>query len=171
MRFAVNGHLTGPTIVDVPSIWARVMSATDDGETVQATEEQGGAVGDRPEADRLSAVIEALMEEQRQREVQVAEDHARREREFERLQERREHDMQEKMDVVLRLLETVKGKDHAGESAVRVAKLTDTDDIEGYLTTDGHVRHRQVALGLFVSAQTNRKGTGSVCGYRYGGGR
>ena len=111
------------------------MSATDDGETVRETEEQGGAVGDRPEADRLSAVVEALMEERRQREVQVAEDRARREREFERLQDRREHDMQEKMDVVLRLLETVKGKDHAGESAVRVAKLTDTDDIEGYLTT------------------------------------
>ena len=35
------------------------MSATDDRETVQETEDQGGAVGGRPEANRLSAVVEA----------------------------------------------------------------------------------------------------------------
>ena len=111
------------------------MSATEERETVQETEEQGGAVGGRPEADRLSSVIDALMEDRRLREAQVAEERARRECEFDRLQTRREQEMQEKMDVVLRLLETVKGKDHTGESAVRVAKLTDADDIEGYLTT------------------------------------
>ena len=108
------------------------MSATDDRETVQETEGQGGAVGGRPEADRSSAVVEALMEDRRLREVQVAEDRAQREREFECLQEGQERNMQEKMDVVLCLLETVKGKDHAGESTVKVAKLTYTDD---YLMT------------------------------------
>ena len=73
-----------------------VMSATDNRETVQETQEQGGAVGDQPKADRLSAVVESLME-RRQREVQVTEDCARRECMFERLQEQRELNMQEKM--------------------------------------------------------------------------
>ena len=76
----VNGRLTRPMIVNVHSIWMRVqdavMSTTDNRKTVQETQEQGGAVGDQPKADRLSAVVEALME-RRQREVQVTEDCAR----------------------------------------------------------------------------------------------
>ena len=78
------------------------------------------------------------MEDQQQREEQVTEERAQRECKFERQQERREHKMQEKMDMVMRLVENVgKSKVHlqSGEWVVKVAKLTDDDDIEGYLTT------------------------------------
>ena len=88
------------------------------------------------ESDRLSAIIQTLMDDRRQRELQIAEEHAQWEREFERQQERRQREMDEKMDVVMRLVENVgKSKSNSGEGAVQVAKLTDDDDIEGYLTT------------------------------------
>ena len=96
-------------------------------------DETGNGAG---ESDRLSAIIQTLMDDRRQRELQIAEERAQREREFERQQERRQREMDEKMDVVMRLVENVgKSKSNSGEGAVQVAKLTDDDDIEGYLTT------------------------------------
>ena len=106
------------------------MSTTDEGPNL---DEIGDEAGD---ADRLSTIITALMDDRRQREAQIAEERAQREREFERQQERRQREMDEKMEVVMRLVENVgKSKSNSGEGAVRVAKLTDDDDIEGYLTT------------------------------------
>ena len=85
------------------------------------------------DADRLGAIIQTLMDDRRQRETQIAEERAQREREFERQQERRQREMDEKMDVVMSLVENVGS--NSGEGTVKVAKLTDDDDIEGYLTT------------------------------------
>ena len=99
------------------------------------SEEFGSASG---EAERLSAIVQALIEERRERETQLAEERAQREHEFERQRQQREDEMQGKFDMVMRLVENVgKGKSSApsGEAAVKVTRLAEDDDIEGYLTT------------------------------------
>ena len=98
----------------------------------------GGDATVEREADRLSAIIESLVEERRVRDAQIAEERAQREREFERQRLQREEEMQQKIEMMMRLVQNV-GKSKlstpAGESAVKVAKLTEDDDIEGYLMT------------------------------------
>ena len=89
--------------------------------------------------DQLSSIIQVLMEERRLRETQISEERERREREFERQQLQREAEMQEKFEMVMRVLEHTAGKSKSpvssGELTVKVAKLTDDNDIEGYVTT------------------------------------
>ena len=69
--------------------------------------EQGERRTEAQEADRLSTIIQTLMEERQQREAQMAEERTRREEEIARQQERHERDMQEKMDAMMRLVENV----------------------------------------------------------------
>lgn len=113
---------------------------SEDGETPVGGVTGGSEGSDSPpgEAERLSAIIQTLMEERRERETQIAEERALREREFERQRLQRESEMQEKFDMVMRLVENVGKSKHSapsGESTVKVTKLTEDDDVEGYLTT------------------------------------
>ena len=64
----------------------------------------GGVRVRNREAERLSAIIQALMTERRERETQMAEERELREREFERQRLQRENEMQEKFDMVMRMV-------------------------------------------------------------------
>ena len=112
------------------------MSST---ETPHAVEESAGE-GDGAEGGRLEtsgnanpdimAVVELLMQDRRRREEEIAEDRARRECEM----ERRVSEMKGQMETFCKMMErTGRGKTNPGEALVKVSKLADTDDIEGYL--------------------------------------
>ena len=114
------------------------MSST---ETPHAVEESAGE-GDGAEGGRLEtsgnanpdimAVVELLMQDRRRREEEIAEDRARRECEM----ERRVSEMKGQMETFCKMMErTGRGKTNPGEALVKVSKLADTDDIEGYLLT------------------------------------
>ena len=99
------------------------------------TEETQTRAGDWPargtSAD-VSALMQMLVEDRRWREEEFAEDRARQSREM----ERRVGEMREQMDVMVQLMEgSTKSKPPSGEALVKVAKLAETDDIEGYLLT------------------------------------
>ena len=80
----------------------------------------------------IMSLMELLLEDRRRREEEITEERVRRERES----ERRAAEMKEQMEAMFRLVErTTKGKKDSGEALVKVAKLTDSDDIEGYLVT------------------------------------
>ena len=80
----------------------------------------------------VSALMQMLVEDRRLREEEFAEDRARQTREM----ERRVDEMREQMDAMIRLMEgSAKSKPPSGEALVKVAKLAETDDIEGYLLT------------------------------------
>ena len=98
----------------------------------------------------ITALVEMLMQDRRRREEEIAEDRARREREM----ERRVVEMKEQMEAMCRLMEhSGRSKAHAGEALVKVAKLTDSDDIEGYLLTIAQQSRTKTAFttpfGLF----------------------
>ena len=95
--------------------------------------ERGSAGGSRPAAGPdIMTVVEMLMQDRRRREEEIAEDRARREREM----ERRVCEMKEQMEAMCKMMEhSGRSKTHPGEALVKVAKLAETDDIEGYLLT------------------------------------
>lgn len=100
-----------------------------------ASEEQGSSGGSpRRETSEMTTLIQMLIEDRRRREAEVAEDRERREREM----EQRVEEMREQVETMRRLVES-SGKSrshtHPNEALVKVAKLTESDDIEGYLTT------------------------------------
>ena len=106
-----------------------------------------------------------LMEERRQRETQFAEEREQREREIERQRLQREAEMQEKLDMVMRLVENVgKSKSAApsGEATVKISKLTGEDDIEGYLTTfESSLRSCKEEMALSIGPKIVWEGTAS----------
>ena len=95
------------------------------------TEETEARPGDWS-AHGTSADVCMLVEDWCRREEEFVEDRARQTREMERLV----GEMREQMDVMVWLMEgNAKSKPPLGEALVKVAKLAETDDIEGYLLT------------------------------------
>lgn len=89
---------------------------------------EGGRAAVSPD---IMTVVQMLLDDRRRREEEIAEDRARREREM----EQRVSDVREQMDAMCKMMEQTGRKKTAGEALVKVAKLADTDDIEGYLLT------------------------------------
>ena len=114
------------------------MSDTESGPAVRdgASENEirgvGGAEGGHTAVSPdIMTVVQMLLDDRRRREEEIAEDRARREREM----EQRVSDVREQMDAMCKMMEQTGRKKTAGEALVKVAKLADTDDIEGYLLT------------------------------------
>ena len=83
-------------------------------------------------APDIASLMQFLLEDHRRREEEIAEERVRREREV----DQQVGQMKEQMEAMFKLVEkTTKGKASSGEALVKVAKLTDSDDIEGYLLT------------------------------------
>ena len=80
----------------------------------------------------ITSLMQFLLEDRRRREEEIAEERVRREREV----EKRVEQMKEQMDAMFKIVEqSTKGRKNSGEALVKVAKLIDSDDIEGYLLT------------------------------------
>ena len=99
----------------------------EEGRTVR--DENASAGGTGPD---VAALMQMLIEDRRRRESEIAEERIRQERDM----ERRVNEMKEQMETMYRLMErSGKSKSNSGEALVKVAKLSDVDDIEGYLLT------------------------------------
>ena len=80
----------------------------------------------------ITSLMQFLLEDRRRREEEIAEERVRREREV----EKRVEQMKEQMDAMFKIVEqSTKGRKNSGEALVKVAKLIDSDEIEGYLLT------------------------------------
>ena len=82
----------------------------------------------------MTTLIQMLIEDRRRREAEVAEDREWQECEM----EQRVEEMREQVETMRRLVESLgksRSHTHPNEALVKVAKLTESDDIEGYLTT------------------------------------
>ena len=94
---------------------------------------RGTTGGSRPAAGPdIMTVVEILMQDRQRRKEEIAKDRARREHEM----ERQVCEMKEQMEAMCKMMEhSDRSKTHPGEALVKVAKLADTNDIEGYLLT------------------------------------
>ena len=109
------------------------------------TEEMQTQAGDWPAwgtSTDVSMLLQILVEDRRRREEKFAEYRARQSREM----ERRVGEMREQMNAIVRLMEgSAKSKPPSGKALVKVAKLAETDDIEGNLLT---FERQMVAYGV-----------------------
>ena len=99
---------------------------------VERTGETSPITGVPTPGTDIAALMQLVIEDRRRREAEIAKERVRRERDVEQLVS----EIKEQMEAMVRLVErTTKGKTNSGEALVKVAKLTDADDIEGYLLT------------------------------------
>ena len=97
-----------------------------------AREDEEGGRGSPDAAVDVAAVVQMLIEDRRRPEDEVAAERVRREHDM----DRRVSEMKEQMEAMYKFTErSGKNKSQRGEALVKVAKLSDTDDIEGYLLT------------------------------------
>ena len=102
------------------------------GDGMERTGETSPITGVPTPGTDIAALMQLLIEDCRRREAEIAEERVRRERDM----EQRVGEIKEQMEAMVRLVErTTKGKTNSGEALVKVAKLTDANDIEGYLLT------------------------------------
>ena len=101
------------------------------------SDNETGPSGEEAGSGDAAELVKVLMQERRKREEEVAEERRQREREIE--QQRKQ--MQEQMDLLMKLVKD-QTESRAEETRsttvgreVKFSRLTDSDDIEAYLTT------------------------------------
>ena len=133
-------------------------------------ERGGGAENSRPEGSpEIMTVVQMLLQDRRRREEEIAEDRARRERDM----EQRVCEVREQMDAICKMMERTGRSKTAEESLVKVAKLADTDDIEGYLLTFERqmIAYEIDKTGVHPGPAVNWKGAEGVHGHGSRGSR
>ena len=140
-------------------------------------EEQGATSGPRKAEMNIADMMRMFIEDRQRRDEEIAAERQRREEQMREQVELEKQQMREQMDMLRRLVEESRQREVATprEQDVKVAKLTDKDDIEAYLTTfERLMKAYEVREDRWVyklAPPTYWKGPTSLCRNERRGGR